>query len=794
MVNSNHSHGRFVSNSFFHRWVSLIVATLLVAGLSPICAQDNSAQKKVLVLHLMRRNDTATLTNERIYQKVLTDGVAGQLDYYSEYVDLARFGGDDYQSALRNFLKQRYKGTDYDVIIATTADMKTFLARYGADLFPHTPVVFSKGDGSSDNDVLPPNFTGIVYETDLRGTLDIIRSLQPAARHVFVVTGASQAVDKWHEARARTQFKDHSARFDFTYLSGLPMDELKRRISNLTPDSIVYFVMMTEDGAGKRFGLTDALDEIAAVSSVPIYTWYDGYFGHGVVRGKLASSERVATQTAELALRILRGEQVETIPITRADTSRVAFDWQQLQRWKINEHRLPAGAEILFKEANFWQRYRNRIIIVAAVLALQSTLIVALLVERRRRRKANIGLKESEERYRNVVETQTELICRFLPDSTLTFVNDAYCKYFGKAAHELVGTRFILLIPESERDSTLRYFEALVEHPRIETREHPVIRPGGGPAWQQWTNYVISSGAGAKVEVQGVGRDISERKHLEQQLIRSEREFSTLVENSPDVIFRSDRDLRYIYASPNVKGIFGIATAAFLGKRPSEVAVPDYDWSGFETRCREAIDKRQATVHEFQHRGRHYRTRIVPEYSSGGGVESVMSITEDFTERLRTELELRKLTARLFKLQDEERRRIARELHDGAAQNIVAIRLNLERLEEVIIDPTPEITELLGDSQQLALQSLTELRTLSYLLHPPVLDHPAWYAPFSGSCEGFHSAPAFRSTPTPSTISAVCRQTSKLHSFVSFKRALRTFAVTQEVTQPASASKKQPHK
>jgi two-component system, NarL family, sensor kinase len=100
-----------------------------------------------------------------------------------------------------------------------------------------------------------------------------------------------------------------------------------------------------------------------------------------------------------------------------------------------------------------------------------------------------------------------------------------------------------------------------------------------------------------------------------------------------------------------------------------------------------------------------------------------MSITEDFTERLRTELELRKLTARLFKLQDEERRRIARELHDGAAQNIVAIRLNMERLEEVIIDPTPEVTGLLGDSQQLALQSLTELRTLSYLLHPPVLDH-----------------------------------------------------------------------
>jgi len=110
-----------------------------------------------------------------------------------------------------------------------------------------------------------------------------------------------------------------------------------------------------------------------------------------------------------------------------------------------------------------------------------------------------------------------------------------------------------------------------------------------------------------------------------------------------EIISRLDHELRYIYLSPNLAGIFGSATAVFLGKRPVEVAIPDYDWSGFETRRREAIDKRQATVHEFQYRGRHYRTRIIPEYSSGGGVESVMSITEDFTERLRAELELRKL-------------------------------------------------------------------------------------------------------------------------------------------------------
>jgi PAS domain S-box-containing protein len=582
-----------------------VLAALLTCGQVSASAQmrNTAAQKKVLVLHLMRRDEASAANNERIYRRVLTDALPGQIDYYSEYVDLARFGREDYPVAFRDFLKEKYTGTNFDLIIGITGP-KDFLTQYGPEVFPNAPVVFSMSADKYEKSATPPNFTGIVYEIDLRGTLDIIHRLQPGVRHVIVVTGASQAVDKSHEARARRQFGTYAGGVDFTYWSGLPMDELKRRVSALTPECAVYFVMMTEDGAGRRFALSEAIDELAAASSVPIYTWHDSYLGHGVIGGKLTSSELVARRTAELALRVLRGERVESIPVADVNTSRMAFDWRQLRRWKLDEGKLPAGSEILFREATFWQRYSSRIITMIALSMLQSALIVALLLERQRRRKAAIGLKQ-----------------------------------------------------------------------------------------------------------------------LEQQVVRSEREFSTLVENSPDVICRLDRDLRYIYVSPNLKGIFRISADVFLGKRPGEVPVPNYDSKTFEDRCREAVERRQPTVHEFQFEEHQYRTRIVPEYSAGGEVESVMSITEDFTVRLRAELELRKLTARLLNLQDDERRRIARELHDGTAQSISAISLNLSRLERVNINATSEMTRLLRDSQDLAEQSVAELRTLSYLLHPPILDH-----------------------------------------------------------------------
>jgi len=155
MINSKHFRER-LTVFFFFRLAFVVWAALISAWFSPTSAQvNNGPQKKVLVLHLMRRNDTSTLASDRAFQKIFADGLAGRLDYYSEFVDLARFGGDDYQGALRDYFKQKYVGTEFDLIIATTDDLRDFLARYGAEVFPNTPVVFSSGDGTFENSAAP---------------------------------------------------------------------------------------------------------------------------------------------------------------------------------------------------------------------------------------------------------------------------------------------------------------------------------------------------------------------------------------------------------------------------------------------------------------------------------------------------------------------------------------------------------------------------------------------------------------------------------------------------------------
>jgi PAS domain S-box-containing protein len=137
------------------------------------------------------------------------------------------------------------------------------------------------------------------------------------------------------------------------------------------------------------------------------------------------------------------------------------------------------------------------------------------------RRLVMTALRQSEQRYRSVVEQQSDLVCRYLPDTTLTFVNDAYCRFAGKTREELIGSRFIDLIPGDEQPAALAHIESLLRggDPRI--YEHNVLLSDGSIGRQQWVDHAISSPDG-RIELQGIGRDISDRWRTEETLRQNE--------------------------------------------------------------------------------------------------------------------------------------------------------------------------------------------------------------------------------------------------------------------------------
>jgi diguanylate cyclase (GGDEF)-like protein/PAS domain S-box-containing protein len=140
---------------------------------------------------------------------------------------------------------------------------------------------------------------------------------------------------------------------------------------------------------------------------------------------------------------------------------------------------------------------------------------IAMAIDRKR---AEETLRMNEARFRAIVEDQTELICRFLPGGALTFVNEAFCRYYGKHREDLLGQPFIELIPEEYRKGVMHGFETLTRENPLLTTEHPGIKAGNFSTWEQWSLRAIFDSSGMLAEYQCVGRDMTERKKVEDEL------------------------------------------------------------------------------------------------------------------------------------------------------------------------------------------------------------------------------------------------------------------------------------
>jgi PAS domain S-box-containing protein len=190
------------------------------------------------------------------------------------------------------------------------------------------------------------------------------------------------------------------------------------------------------------------------------------------------------------------------------------------------------------------------------------------------RKMAEDALRASEARYRCVVEDQTELICRFSPDGTFLFVNDAYCRYFGVRKAEIIGRRFSPVIPEEDRPVVTQALASLSMENPVATTVHRIIMPGGSVRWQQWSDRAIFKGCRTPVEYQSVGRDITEEKRAVEALRASEEKYRVLADMSPGMIYVVDRDGCVKFANRAAAGRFGREPAELVGKHLSEIFPP----------------------------------------------------------------------------------------------------------------------------------------------------------------------------------------------------------------------------
>jgi signal transduction histidine kinase/DNA-binding NarL/FixJ family response regulator len=380
---------------------ALVAAIVLSCG--PPAVAGPEASKLVIVIYPDESDGAPgiVLVN-RALRSTFASESPEHVENRNEYVDTARLRDPEFVKAQVSVLRQKYAGRKVDLVVAGLSSGVDFVLGHRDELFPRVPVVFVAVDQREVKARrLPPDMIGVPIRMDLGGTLDLALRLHPDTRRVYVVAGAAPFDTEW-EAEARRTFHPREDRLEFVYLTGLPMDDLLRRVAGLPERSIIYYLHINRDGAGEPFFPSTALERLAAKANAPIYGHVDTYVGRGAVGGRVFTFETEGASAARLGLRILAGEKVESIPVTGASENTDLFDYRQLRRWGIDEGSLPPGSVVRYKELSFWDVYRWHVIGVVSLCIVEALLIAGLLIQRAKRRRSEVALREGQQELRSL--------------------------------------------------------------------------------------------------------------------------------------------------------------------------------------------------------------------------------------------------------------------------------------------------------------------------------------------------------------------------------------------------------
>ncbi|MCC6849033.1 MAG: PAS domain S-box protein [Deltaproteobacteria bacterium] len=321
-------------------------------------------------------------------------------------------------------------------------------------------------------------------------------------------------------------------------------------------------------------------------------------------------------------------------------------------------------------------------------------LIVTQIVDVTERKRAEDTLRDSEARYRSLVELSQDLIVRMDLEGRLTFVNDAWCAKFGLRREEAIGRSVVPRIVPTDQVRTVEALRALTRPPhqvRIEIRQ----RTTEGLRWIEWEGRGIFDERGTVLELQGIGRDITHEHEAAEALRASEARYRGLVESQEAVVLRLDLERRITFVNDYACRAIGLPREAMLGRDVLE-------WIPPEDRevVRAAITREIAPPHRARAECRvrvaaglrwfHWDGTLM--FDERGAPLELQAVGFDVTERreaadaLRSSLEelrqsretLRLLAQRQAAVREEERKRVGFDLHDGVCQELIGIGILVE--------------------------------------------------------------------------------------------------------------------
>lgn len=336
--------------------------------------------------------------------------------------------------------------------------------------------------------------------------------------------------------------------------------------------------------------------------------------------------------------------------------------------------------------------------------------------------------EEAQSRLAAIVESSDDAIVSKDLNGIITSWNRAAERIFGYSQDEVIGQSIAVIIPPDRKDEEKNILARIGRGERIEHFETIRRRKDGSLLDVSVTISPVRDFSGQVIGASKVARDITAQKRTERALRESKQLYEAVTDASPVMIWLSGTDRLCYYFNKGWLDFVGRTLEQEAGNGWAENVHPD----DFD-RCLKIyvsnFDARRPFEMEYRlrHRSGQYRwifDRGVPRYSPDGAFEGYVGGCLDIHDRKEATEKIRIAdeSVRLLKVQDEERRRIAREFHDSAGQTLTVLGLSLTQLVQKVETIAPELAKEGKEIEEVVQQLHREIRTTSYLLHPPLLD------------------------------------------------------------------------
>ena len=461
-----------------------------------------------------------------------------------EHLDLKRLPAEAYRRGLAGFLAEKYRGRNIDLALVFDNPAFDLILPRRAEIIPGVPVVFA-----GINHFLPEmvaglsGITGVAEVQDHAGTLALALALHPDARRVLAVhdyTVSGLAVRKEMEA-VIPLFQD---RVEIRFNAPATYEELAAQIAGLPPDGLVLVLSFATDRAGKTLGPGLSTEALTGQARVPVYATHETRLGRGIVGGLLIEGAAHGRLAAELALRVLAGEDAGSIPVAARGTSLPMFDYRQLRRFHVPLEALPDGSIIVNRPVTYYDRHKSILWGAAAVVGVLLSLIGLLAVALQRKSRVERALHASEDRFRLLFEKAPLPYQSLDEDGCLIEVNQNFLETLGYRREEVIGRNFAeFLLPEWKAHFKEK-FPLLKAVGEILGVEFEMVRKDGSSLLVAFDGKIDRDNAGRFRRTHCVFTDVTARRQAEQELKSQRDTLSAIFESTPYLLMLVDSDMR----------------------------------------------------------------------------------------------------------------------------------------------------------------------------------------------------------------------------------------------------------